>query len=241
MPICDAFRPRIAAKLQRLYGRKSIQVLARLDDVIDRLGPAVMPRDGALYGPQTVMMITYGDQVQCSGRPSLQVLNGFMHEYGLEKVISGIHILPCFPYSSDDGFSVIDYGQIDPALGDWDDIDSLARSFGLMFDFVINHCSKEHEWFQAYLRREAPYTDYFIEADPEADLSALTPTKLKNETASTRLMVVMRDLKNLTLILLTAISTDFKKGSLTCRCTCPASFADSGKIFSAGIIRSLCK
>ena len=173
MPICDAFRPRIAAKLQRLYGRKSIQVLARLDDVIDRLGPAVMPRDGSLYGPQTVMMITYGDQVQCSGRPSLQVLNGFMHEYGLEKVISGIHILPCFPYSSDDGFSVIDYGQIDPALGDWDDIDSLARSFGLMFDFVINHCSKEHAWFQAYLRREAPYTDYFIEADPEADLSAV--------------------------------------------------------------------
>jgi hypothetical protein len=70
-------------------------------------------------------------------------------------------------------------------------------------------------------------------------MSLLTPTKLKKETASTRLMVVMRDLKNLTLILLREISTDFNKGSLTCRCTAPVSVSDSAKIFCGGIIRSL--
>jgi sucrose phosphorylase len=174
VPISDAFRPRIAAKLKRLYGRPSIKVLARIDELVDRYSALRHRVDDQLYGPQTVMLITYGDQIQREGRPSLQVLNGFLHEYGCDKVISGIHILPCFPYSSDDGFSVIDYRQINPPLGDWDDIDSLAKSFGLMLDFVVNHCSQQNEWFQAYLRGESPYSKYFIDVDPETDLSAVT-------------------------------------------------------------------
>lgn len=174
MPISDIFRPRIAAKLGRLYGPRAVEVLRRIDELADRYATLRARQDNRLYGEQTVMMITYGDQVQCEGRPSLQVLNGFLHEYGLDKVISGIHILPCFPYSSDDGFSVINYRQIDPPLGDWEDIDSLARSFGLMFDFVVNHCSQQHQWFQSYLRGEAPYSGYFIDVDPSTDLSAVT-------------------------------------------------------------------
>jgi sucrose phosphorylase len=174
MPISDIFRPRIAAKLRRLYGSEAVGVMRRIDALADRYASLRERIDRRLYGEHTVLMITYGDQVQCEGRPSLQVLNGFLHEYGLDKVISGLHILPCFPYSSDDGFSVIDYRQIDPALGDWRDVDSLAKSFGLMFDFVVNHCSQQHQWFQAYLRGEEPYTDYFIDVDPSADLSAVT-------------------------------------------------------------------
>ena len=102
-----------------------------------------------------------------------------MHECGCDKVISGIHILPCFPYSSDDGFSIIDYREIDPELGDWDNIDSLSKSFGLMLDYVVNHCSQHNEWFQRYLRGEEPYTRYFIEADPATDLSAVTRPRSK--------------------------------------------------------------
>jgi glycosidase len=174
MPISDIFRPRIAAKLRRLYGRRAVEVQRRIDELAERYATLRDRRDERLYGEQTVLLITYGDQIRCEGRPALQVLNGFLHEYGLDKVISGIHILPCFPYSSDDGFSVIDYRTIDPALGDWDDIDSLARSFGLMLDFVVNHCSQHHEWFQAYLRGEEPYTGYFHDVNPATDLSAVT-------------------------------------------------------------------
>jgi sucrose phosphorylase len=174
MPISDVFRPRIAAKLRRLYGKGAQAVLRRIDDLADRYASLGENRDKRLYGEHTVMLITYGDQVRSGGRPPLQALNGFLHEYGLDKLISGLHILPFYPYSSDDGFSVIDYRQVDPALGDLEDIDSLSNSFGLMFDFVVNHCSQQNEWFQAYLRGEEPYTGYFIEVDPAVDLSAVT-------------------------------------------------------------------
>ena len=174
MPVSDVFRPRIVAKLRQLYGANAEEVLQGIDELADRYGLLRERPDQRLYGPQTVMLITYGDQIRCEGRPSLQAINGFLHEYGYEKVISGIHILPCFPYSSDDGFSVIDYRQIDPALGAWEDVDSLGKSFALMLDYVVNHCSQQNAWFQAYLRGEEPYREYFLDVDPETDLSAVT-------------------------------------------------------------------
>jgi sucrose phosphorylase len=97
-------------------------------------------------------------------------LAGFL-DVELADSISGVHILPCFPYSSDDGFSVIDYLQIDPALGDWEDVARLGRRYRLMFDFVANHISQHSTWFQAYRRGQAPYDGFFIEADSAADLS----------------------------------------------------------------------
>jgi glycosidase len=174
MSISDVFRPRIAAKLRRLYGGRAESVLRRIDDLATRYSFLRDGVDKRLYDEHSVVLITYADQLRQKGRPSLQVLNGMLHESGMDKLLSAVHLLPCFPFSSDDGFSVIDYNRIDTPLGDWDDIDSLAKSFGLILDYVVNHCSQQHAWFQAYLRGEAPYTDYFIEADPTEDLSAVT-------------------------------------------------------------------
>jgi len=116
------------------------------------------------------ILITYGDQFRAPGRPPLQTLHAFLNAH-LRDAISGVHILPCFPYSSDDGFSVMDYRQVDPALGNWDDVAAIGRDYRLMFDFVANHVSRQSAWFQAFLRDEAPYRDYFIAVDPAADLS----------------------------------------------------------------------
>ncbi len=116
------------------------------------------------------ILITYGDQFREPGRPPLRTLADFLERY-LGDAISGVHLLPFFPYSSDDGFSVIDYRQVDPALGDWEDIHHLGTRYRLMFDAVINHISRRSAWFQGYLRGEAPYRDYFIEVEPGTDLS----------------------------------------------------------------------
>jgi sucrose phosphorylase len=62
----------------------------------------------------------------------LQSLAELLATY-LQGVVSGVHILPFFPYTSDDGFSVIDYTKIDPALGDWADVALLRQNFRLMF------------------------------------------------------------------------------------------------------------
>jgi sucrose phosphorylase len=117
-----------------------------------------------------VILITYGDQVREPGVPPLQTLAGFCAEH-LAGLVSGVHVLPFFPYSSDDGFAVIDYRTVDPALGAWEDVARLGQAFRLMFDAVINHVSAESEWFRAFLRDEPAYRDYFIVVPEGADLS----------------------------------------------------------------------
>ncbi|HXV41591.1 MAG TPA: alpha-amylase family glycosyl hydrolase [Anaerolineae bacterium] len=119
------------------------------------------------------ILITYGDQVQEPGKPTLYSLAEILDKY-LKSLVSTVHILPFYPYSSDDGFSVIDYTAVDPALGDWDDVVRLGQNFRLMFDAVINHISAQSAWFQSFLRGDPKYTDYFITEDPITDLSRVT-------------------------------------------------------------------
>ncbi|CCJ73274.1 Putative sucrose phosphorylase [Cronobacter condimenti 1330] len=83
-------------------------------------------------------------------------------------------MLPFYPWSSDDGFSVVDYHRVDPLCGDWDDIARLGRHARLMFDFVCNHISAQSDWFAAWLAQKAGYEDFFIAVDPDTDLSAVT-------------------------------------------------------------------
>jgi sucrose phosphorylase len=94
-------------------------------------------------------------------------------------LISAVHLLPFYPYSSDDGFSVIDYKEVDQQMGNWDDLRDLRNCCDLMFDAVINHISSQSAWFQNYLSGQAPYTDYFIEVDPDLDLSQVTRPRAK--------------------------------------------------------------
>ena len=128
----------------------------------------IKPRDGGLSERDSIL-ITYGDQVQRANEIPLQTLKIFCESY-LPGVVSGIHILPFYPWTSDDGFSVVDYRQTDPALGSWDDITSM-QNFRLMFDGVINHISAQSGWFQKFLQDDLRYKDYFIAVEGAPDLS----------------------------------------------------------------------
>jgi len=123
-----------------------------------------------LLTQRDAILITYGDQFQQPGQPHLRTLADFLDRH-LPDVMDGVHLLPFFPYSSDDGFSIIDYKQVAPALGDWEDVARLEVRYRLMFDAVINHISRESAWFQGFVRDEAPYRDYFIVVEPKSDLS----------------------------------------------------------------------
>lgn len=120
-----------------------------------------------------VMLITYGDSVVEKGKAPLQTLCEFLNE-NTKGVLSAVHLLPCFPYTSDDGFSVVDYWKINPDLGDWSHVQTLSKDYNLMFDGVINHISQSSDWFQGYLRGDAQYRDFFTEANPERDYSSVT-------------------------------------------------------------------
>lgn len=119
------------------------------------------------------ILITYGDTLKRQGEPGLATLHGFMNQH-VGDAISAIHILPMFPYTSDDGFSVVDYKKIDKPLGNWQTIGALAKDYDLMFDAVVNHISKSSSWFQSFLKGEEPYRDYFITCDRDQDYSSVT-------------------------------------------------------------------
>jgi len=126
-------------------------------------------RDGNLT-ERDAILITYGDQIQSANEKPLQALSKFCEKY-LTDAINGIHILPFYPWTSDDGFSVVDYRKVDSALGNWDDISSMQINFRLMFDGVINHISAHSEWFQGFLRGDLRYQNYFITVEDSPDLS----------------------------------------------------------------------
>lgn len=118
------------------------------------------------------VLITYGDSILQEGEAPLKTLARFTGKH-LGQTISTLHVLPFFPYSSDDGFSIIDYKEINPALGNWADFEQLNAQFETMADLVINHCSAESEWFQNFCQGKTPGAGYFIEVDDAFDASGV--------------------------------------------------------------------
>ena len=135
-------------------------------------------QNSARLSEKDSVVICYGDHIQAEAENPLQTLNDFFTN-NLEESISTVHILPFFPYSSDDGFSVIDYKKVNPDFGQWSDVEDIRANFSLMFDAVINHISAESEWFEKYKKQQGKYQDYFIEADPELDYSKVTRPRAK--------------------------------------------------------------
>lgn len=157
----------ILNKLEVLYPNNYKDVYSKIQFLIEKYKvntktPWVSEKD--------VMLITYGDSIIKKNQKPLKSLKIFLDTF-TENEISNVHLLPMFPFSSDDGFSVIDYEKINPELGSWDDIKSLSENHGMMFDAVINHISKSSKWFQGYLNGDQLYKHYFIECNPNLDYS----------------------------------------------------------------------
>ena len=118
------------------------------------------------------ILICYGDSVLEPERQPLASLKSFLDSYS-KDMIDGVHILPFYPFTTDDGFSVLDYSTVNPSLGDWDDIVAIADNYSLMADLVINHCSARSLWFDNFKKNRDPGRNFFFTASPEDDLSAV--------------------------------------------------------------------
>ncbi|WP_416396329.1 alpha-amylase family glycosyl hydrolase [Allohahella sp. A8] len=125
-----------------------------------------------LWTQKDIALITYADCVRRADEAPLATLHTFLHKH-YQGLVSLVHLLPFFPYSSDDGFSVMDYTEVNPSHGDWEDVERLAGDFKVMGDLVINHCSSRSRWFDNYKKRQHPGVNYFFEADPDANLTAV--------------------------------------------------------------------
>ncbi|UXZ55093.1 sugar phosphorylase [Halomonas sp. 7T] len=181
------FDQTVHAYLTHLYGPRAGEVQRRLAQHLAhfRLQLPTAPAsfadaaeppeatDAPMWSEKDQWVISYGDSIVADDAPPLAVLDAFLQRY-LGERISGVHVLPFFPWSSDDGFSVIHYREVDPSLGDWAHIRELASHYDLMADLVLNHVSRESLWFVDYLAGSLPGRDYFIEVAPETDVSQVT-------------------------------------------------------------------
>ena len=165
---------RIVALRRSLYG-ETVGEQAALDvsKLIARhfAGLKALSSGGEL-SERDALLITYADQVREDGVAPLRTLASFCEQH-LADVVSGIHVLPFYPWSSDDGFSVKDFFTVDTAYGTWDEIETLGRRFDLMFDAVFNHLSAESDWFQRFLRDEPEFRDFFVTVAGNPDLSSV--------------------------------------------------------------------
>lgn len=169
----DAFIERANARLEEVYGPRRDEIMRRLMTLLMHQQSALDSQPRPTWSERDQILITYGDTIIDGERPPLEVLDDFLATR-LNGTFSGLHILPFFPWSSDDGFSVIHYREVNPKLGDWQDVRRLASRVDLMVDLVINHVSRDSLWFIDYLSGTQPGRDYFIEMDPETDLSLVT-------------------------------------------------------------------
>ncbi|RKX96594.1 MAG: hypothetical protein DRP84_00680, partial [Spirochaetes bacterium] len=157
-------------KLQYLYGKSiGIKVYDKLLKLLEKYKKFI-PLKSFILSQKDSVLITYGDSFREKGEKPLITLRKFLEVF-LKDKISTIHILPFFPYSSDDGFSVINYKEVNPEFGSWEDIREVEKDFNLMFDAVINHISAKSREFKAFLEDIPPYKDFFIVVDEDYDIS----------------------------------------------------------------------
>jgi len=163
---------RLEGMLQAVYPTLDCAALAK-----DLLGAMVLAPDAPSppahqnqWDERDILLITYADTVQRDGEKPLVTLKHFL-DHCLRDSINAVHILPFFPYSSDDGFAVMDYLAVNEAHGSWRDVEAIADDYRLMADLVINHMSARSRWFENFRKRVDPGRDYFFEGRPGDDLS----------------------------------------------------------------------
>lgn len=165
------FNEQLEQHIKFIYPQEDVQAI--VSSIIDLFAEYQSPYSEGGWSERDTLLITYGNSLIKSDEKPLETLKTFLDKH-INHVINSVHILPFCPYSSDDGFSVIDYEKINPEIGEWDQINEISEKYRLMADVVINHVSAESEWFQNYLKGESPGAGYFIEADPNEDYSEVT-------------------------------------------------------------------
>jgi sucrose phosphorylase len=159
--------------LNKIYGEETgTLALERIAPIIEKYTVKKSKKE-TYFSQEDVVLITYGDSLKKEGEAPLATLHEFANQY-LKGAISNVHFLPFFPYSSDDGFSVMDFFEIDPELGTWKEVASIGQGFELMFDYVVNHYSSKGQWFQNYLEGKEGFEEFAMEVDPATDLSMVT-------------------------------------------------------------------
>lgn len=170
--VSQLFLELIADHLARLYPNTNSEALA--EQCINAIGidknTDFTELDPKRWTEADAILLAYGDSFLDGDQAPLNVLRDTLDAY-FSDFYSILHVLPFFPSSSDDGFSVIDHTEVDPLLGEWSHIESLSFRLKLMADVVLNHVSSESEWFTQFLLDQEPGNRYIKMINPDDDLT----------------------------------------------------------------------
>ena len=108
------------------------------------------------------MLITYADSLGKNLSELKEMLETYFH-----KAVGGVHILPFFPSSADRGFAPMRYDMVDEQFGTYEDVRKIGEEYYLMFDFMVNHISRQSPYFKDFLEKKdaSEYKDFFIRTD----------------------------------------------------------------------------
>lgn len=155
---------KIRYHLDQIYKNKKNHKLSQIifDIFFEKQNPIQPNPMDTKWGQEDVILITYANTFINQKKAPLKNLKDFLSKY-IKKTINSVHILPFFPYSSDDGFAVIDFTKVNEGFGSWDDIERIAKKYKLMTDVVINHCSSRSQWFEQFKNNQKPGMNFFLE------------------------------------------------------------------------------
>ena len=164
----NTFHKKVYSHLKIIY--QNILPDEEINNLIDRIfeiTPQVKNDDKLeTWNEGDIFLISYGDSIVSAKDKKLKTLKKFIDEF-IKPHFNNIHILPFFPFSSDDGFSITDYKKVRDDLGSWEDISLLSKDYRVMADIVINHASKKSEYFQEFVKGNYEYKDFFISLDED--------------------------------------------------------------------------
>ncbi|MHB9139179.1 MAG: sugar phosphorylase [Victivallaceae bacterium] len=158
-------------RLERLYNEDTVaSVLPKIQDLLLRYADKIPPRRAG-WSQQDALLITYADSILGDDAP-LRILRRFLADQ-VGKLLTCVHLLPFYPYTSDDGFAVKDFRAVRADLGGWQDVRDLSANYRVVFDGVINHASASGNYMKGYRTGNPDYADFFIALDPGVDTSTV--------------------------------------------------------------------
>lgn len=166
----EDLRNRLAPIVAELDATRSDELLNGLIEVAQRWAPMLGPVGKGRPDEGTAYLITYGDAFRRQGEAPLHTLASVLRTH-IRDAVTDVHLLPIYPWTSDDGFGVVDHREVNPELGTWGDIADLRADHALALDFVANHVSSSSPWFLGWLARDPRFAGYFLEPGPDFDTS----------------------------------------------------------------------